>query len=143
MKIEKMNEINDLITDFVQPLCGCDIESIDLVCDSNGDKTTVIYYAIVTDVSGIEYIEAWVNETDEIIVSGTKLTINTNCLIKIDKIDNTKCDASSAGQRSVDNNAAVVAVPIVLAIILIGVAVLMIAGFIYWKRKQGIFNIFG
>ena len=139
--LEKVNEITDTINTALKALCGCDtvVAPVDLVCDIGGDKTTVIYYGAVADNSLIEHLVTFVKETDEVTVSGTKLTINTDCPVKIDEIDNKKCDSPKSGERSGSNNsAAAVAAPVVvILVVLVAAVVVLLAGFIYWRRRMG------
>lgn len=143
----KLAEITVILTNGVKQECNCDdvtITPIGLVCDSGGDKTVVIFYGQVLRDAEHDYISTWLAQTDEVTISGTKLSPNTACPVKIQEIDNQKCSPTSSGQKS-RNNASAIAVPIVLVVIFAAVGVLVaLAVFIYWRRKQGeSYNLFG
>ena len=142
-KTAKIVEITGIITNGIQNLCNCyDInidyyEAVSLVCDEGGDKSTVIYYGSVSTNQALEYVKTWVKNTDKVYIFGTKLAINTDCPVRIEEIDNTKC-ASPSSQRHSGSNTAAVAAPVVIILTLVVVVVLvLVAGFLYIRRKHG------
>ena len=140
-KAGKIGEITSAITSAVEVLCKCtnfdvfaDMSS--LTCDRGGDKTAVIYYGTISNEMLLQNITTWVKNTDEIIVSDTVLKINTDCPVKVDKRDNTKCESATTNKQTGSNSTAI-AVPVaVILVILVMAVVTLVAGFIYWKRRH-------
>ena len=148
-----MEAIADYVSDAVKDLCGCDVDIVvtytntSLMCYEDVDKTTVTFRGWISDRDLLDYIETWVENTDEITVAGTTLKLDSNCQVRINQLDDKSCDVGSGGTgRQTNNNGARVAAPIVVILVVIAAVViaLMVVVFIYWRRKHGkSYNIFG
>ena len=123
---------------MVQKVCGCQIIPSSLVCDKEGDKTTVIYYARTPNQQSLDPIESWVAETNGTEVSGTKLLLNKDCPVRIKEMDNMKCKPATSGQQTGDSNAAAVAAPIVIILIVLAIAgLVLLTLFLLWRKRAG------
>ena len=109
-----------------------------------GDKTTVIYYARASSEQTLDHVAAWVKNTDEISVSGTKLVVNKDCPVQITEMDNARCKTSTSGQQTGSGGAAAVAAPVVVILVILVAGVLLVVGlFLIWRKRTGkSYNLF-
>ena len=138
----KIAQITDTITKAIKALCQCQDtviqEPFNIVCDIGGDKTVVIYYGRVSDESILDYITKWVENTDDITVSKTKLIVNKDCPVQITEMDSARCKPPTSGQQSGSDSVAAVAAPVVVILVLVGVGVLaLVVVFLLWRKRTG------
>ena len=83
-------------------------------------------------------------ETDEIDITGTKLSINKDCPVAVTDVNGTKCKPATSGQRRGGDNAVAIAAPLVVILVAIAVGILVLVGrFLFWKKRTGeSYNIF-
>ena len=129
-------------------LCKCDsfvyyYESTSLTCYEDVDKTTVTFRGWFSDDSLYENVMTWVENTNEIVVFNTTLKLDANCAVKIDKIDDKSCDELSpnTGKQTGSKNTTAIAVPLVIILITAVVVLMLGAGFLYWRKRHGRYEL--
>ena len=92
----------------------------------------------------ISLIEDWVRGGPSIIVTGVRLTVDSECSVAISSLSEEECDtttSSTSSRSSSSNNAAIIAgiVVIVLSVVIAVTVVIIVA--LVLKNRRGILSI--